>query len=364
MTLTVNLSFLIPQPTGLATYALNVLPHLRSLDPVLFAPPDLPDSFEGFRCDRVPATMTADQGAKGHLRRLIWTQTDLPRRYRAQRSSLLFCPIPEAPLWAGCRTIVMAHDLIPLRFFPKYSRLVLYTRWYVPRVLHQAQHIVCNSEATAADLVDFFGIPARKITPIPLAYDSRRYRPLNLPIRPYFLYVGRNDPYKNLQRAIAAFAAFLPQAPPREQPWEFWLAGPTDPRYHGPLVDQVRELGLDDWVRFLGYVPLSDLPRLLNQATALVFPSLWEGFGLPVLEAMACGTPAIAGRRASLPEVAGDAALWVDPESVADLARGMVAIASEPRLRADLSRRGCDRAAQFSWERTGTTTAQLLSSFL
>jgi len=126
----------------------------------------------------------------------------------------------------------------------------------------------------------------------------------------------------------------------------------------------VRQLGLSNRVKFLGYVPYSQLPQLLNRAIALVFPSLWEGFGLPVLEAMACGTPVITSDRGALPEVVGDAALTVNPYLISGLTQAMGRVATEPQLRSDLRRAGLARAKNFSWEQTAQATLEVLQSFV
>ncbi|MFM6278275.1 MAG: glycosyltransferase, partial [Dolichospermum sp.] len=135
---------------------------------------------------------------------------------------------------------------------------------------------------------------------IPLGYDPCHFQFLNLPTKNYFLYIGRQDPYKNLQRLITAFSAL-----PNRNNYELWLVGPSDKRYTPLLEKQVKELEINHLVKFLNYVPYNELPIIINQAIALVFPTLWEGFGLPVLEAMACGTPVITSNISSLPEVAG-----------------------------------------------------------
>lgn len=354
--LLVNLSILSVQPTGLTTYAQNVFPHLQPLQPTMLACQEM----AGFETYLVPDGMTSDQGSRGHLRRLRWTQLQLPRIYRSLQSRLIFSPVPEAPLWAGCRSVVMVHDLIPLRMrFPWRSPLALYHRFYVPRVLRQAQHIICNSEATAQDIGHYHRIPRSKITPIPLAYDAAHFRWLDLPTHNYFLYLGRMDPYKNVHRLIAAYAPVAAQADV-----ELWIVGPIDPRYTPALMQQVTELGLSDRVQFLNYLPYAQLPTVINQAIALVFPSLYEGFGLPVLEAMACGTPVIASNQSAIPEVTGDAALLVDPYQTAALTSAMQQILAEPRLRSHLHQASLDRASQFSWAKTGQQTAAILQSWL
>ncbi len=353
--LSINLAFLPIAPTGLATYAINLLPHLKSLDPALFVAKDQP----GFECYSVPDHLTHEQGRKGHFSRLWWTQFQAPRLYQKARSRLLFSPIPESPLWSNCRSIVTVHDLIPLRFFRKNTPLWLYQKYYLPQVLNQAEHIICNSQATAQDIIDFFGISADKITPILLAHDAANFRFLNLPTRNYFLYLGRNDPYKNLQRLIGAFASI-----PNFSDYELWIAGPMDDRYTPDLILQIEALQLTHQVKFLSYVPYSELPTIIGQAIALVMPSLWEGFGLPVLEAMACGTPVITSNLSSLPEVTGDAALLVDPYDMTAIAQAMQVIAADPSLRNQLQQASLARAAQFSWAKTGDATAAILRQYL
>lgn len=372
--LLVNLSFLNAQPTGITTYAANLFPHLKSLDPTLL----VSQAIDGYNCYSVPPNLTPAHGTKGHFLRLLWTQMHLSRIYHKLSSSLLFSPVPEAPLFSSCRYVVMVHDLIPLRF-PRRSPLTPYFRYYIPQVLAQAEHIICNSKATAQDVADFYHIPSKKITPIPLAYDADRFRFLDLPCgstpfkdmegegergqlqsdRPYFLYIGRHDPYKNLSRLIDAFAAI-----PSCRECQLWVTGSPDRRYTPALIAQAEKLGLSSQVKFLNYVPYDHLPILLNQALALVFPTLWEGFGIPVLEAMACGTPVITSNCASLPEVAGDAALLVDPYNVGEIASAMQAIAADSSLRSCLSSLGLARASQFSWAKTGQATVEILERYL
>lgn len=354
MTILVNLSPVLPQPTGISTYSLNIVKELRSLKP------EIVSSFEidGYASHRSPADLTAEYGLKGHLKRLTWTQFQLPQLYQKLDSKLLFSVLPEAPLWSICRFIVMVHDLIPLHFPKPFSPATLYNRHYIPQVLQQAEHIICNSNATAQDIMRFCGIPASQITPILLAYDAQHFRFLDLPTQPYFLYLGRFALYKNVQRAIAAFAAL-----PNHSDYEFWLAGPPDQRQLPLLQAQVEDLKLTNQIRFLDYVGYDELPRLINQAIGLVFPSLWEGFGLPALEAMACGTPVITSNLSSLPEVTGDAALLIDPYDVNAIAHAMHDLVTDVNLRAQLRTASLARARQFSWAETGQATTEVLQRF-
>ncbi|MCS6959986.1 MAG: glycosyltransferase family 1 protein [Pseudanabaenaceae cyanobacterium SKYGB_i_bin29] len=351
--LLVNFAFLHPQPTGLATYALNLLPYLTELEAQIASPLSLPVP----HLIPTPKHMTAQEGLAGHARRLWWTQWQLPQIYRQLHSRLLFSPIPEAPLWQNCRFVVTVHDLIPLRFGKWSSRLSNYFRFVVPQILQQATHILCNSHSTAQEVGDFFQIKPDRLTVIPLAFDPDRFYCLHLPTANYFLYIGRHDRHKNLPRLIQAFQQV-------DRDYELWISGSYDQRYTPALVRLVEELELRERVKFIGYIERENLCPLLNQAVALVLPSLWEGFGLPVLEAMACGTPVITANLSALPETAGDAALLVDPYNVDDIADKMKALTRSDALRAQLRQLGLERVKHFSWQKTGRATVAVLANYL
>lgn len=379
------------RPTGISTYALNLLPYLSCLSPTLLSAQQI----DSYSCYLISEGKTPEQGVKGHLRRLFWTQLQLPQIYQQLESELLFSPLPEAPLYSKCRSVVMVHDLIPLRFPQPLSPLTFYFRYYIPQVLNQAEHIICNSHATATDITNFFGISAKKITPIPLGYDTVHFRPgfdpslvkggcfdtpqppfttggsLVPPLYkgglggvetdnkpPYFLYLGRHEPYKNLQRLISAFARVS-----NCKEYQLWLVGSYDKRYTPKLEKQAIELGLEKQVKFLGYVTYEELPGIMQKAIALVFPSLWEGFGLPVLEAMACGTPVITSNISALPEVAGDAALLVNPYNTREITTAMETV-SDPKMGKYLSQLSLKQASNFSWEKTGKSTVEIIHKYV
>ena len=356
--LLINLSFLFDQPTGISNYAQNIYPHLKPLNPtLLLSEPNL-----DYQYYKIPNNLTPKQGSKGHFRRLLWTQFKLPNIYRKLQAKLLFSPLPEIPLYSKCNSVVMVHDLIPLRFPKPNSPLTPYFRYYIPQVLQQAQHIICNSVATAEDIINFFQISATKITPILLGYDRHHFCQLKLSCNnntPYFLYIGRHDPHKNLHRLINAFAAIY-----NCRDYQLWLAGTPDLRYTPRLKLQAKELGIAEQIIFLDYVSYQDLPKIINQAIALVFPSLWEGFGFPVLEAMGCGTPVITSNLSSLPEVAGDASLLVNPYNVAEISDAMEKVANDSNLRSHLSQLSRKQASKFSWEKTGKATLKVLQKYI
>ena len=269
----------------------------------------------------------------------------------------LFYGMPYRP---GVPTIWTCHDLTPLAQPGLFDPARRAAFWLAHRLaIGAAQRITANSQATARDLERFFRVPRERIVVIPWGVDARfapqsdetmrllRAR-LDLPER-YVLFLGINKPHKNLVRLIEAFAQLRARSPGDDL--TLVVAGVWDPRYP-EARELARRLELGAAVRFLGPVPEADLPALYAAALAFAFPSEYEGFGLPLLEAMACGTPSLTSTTSSLPEVAGDAALLVPPTDVAAIADALERLVTDSALRADLARRGRTRALQFTWERT------------
>ncbi len=305
----------------------------------------------------------------------LWTHIRLSWEMLTQPPDLLFVPSHVLPLVHPARSVVTIHDLGYL-YYPQAHTLSqnLYLRWSTRYNARQASRILADSEATRQDLIHRYGIPADKIVrvypgrdeslapvtnPAVLSMVRERYGVRG----PYLLYIGTLHPRKNLVRLIQAFASLLQSLTSSSQPpaadLRLVLAGQK-----GWLVDdilaQVRRLKLQDRVIMTGYVPDTDLPALLSGALAFVFPSLYEGFGLPVLEAMACGTPVVCSNTSSLPEVAGEAALLVDPLDTEALAQALEQVVTDGALRQRLVERGFDQVQRFSWRRCAEETLQVL----
>jgi alpha-1,3-rhamnosyl/mannosyltransferase len=234
--------------------------------------------------------------------------------------------------------------------------------------LRGACRVITASASAKRELQAAFHVPERRIAVVPLAVDDR-FQPqpderiaairakYDLPEH-YVLYVGSNKPHKNQVALVESWAhvACAASAGPEDAP-SLVIAGRVDPRYRAPR-DRVEALGLEPVVRFLPDIVDADLPALLSGARCFVFPSLQEGFGLPPLEAMACGTPVIVSNRTSLPEVVGDAGLLVEPEPAA-LAVAVLGLLGYPDLRRDLAARARERAATFTWRRTASETLRI-----
>lgn len=293
--------------------------------------------------------------------RSAWMQLVLPWILRRVRPDLVHFTNYLAPLACPVPYVVSVHDM-SMTLFPEYhtAKKRLLTSTLVPTVARGARLVLTPSEATRRDVIRLLGLDPRRVRVVPYApgpaFTPTREGPQRLAATygiepPYFLYVGTLEPRKNLARALRAFRAVAPALPGHR----FVLVGQRGWK----CEDVLREAeAAGDRVLMPGYVAEEDLPLLYAHAAALVYPSLYEGFGLPVVEAMACGTPVITSRGSSMEEVAGGAALLVDPGDEADIARALREVAGDAALAASLRRRGRERAAAFTWTRTARETAE------
>jgi len=268
------------------------------------------------------------------------------------------CPSP---------VVVTVHD-ISFKMFPHFfsrrDRLVLSN--FVPLSMRKATRVIADSHCTATDIVTHYGLPKEKIAIIPLAADQR-FSPVrdtaklkavrekyNLADK-FILTVANLQPRKNLRVLLDAIAELKSGQVPRVQ---VVIAGQPHWKAH-EIIEQVQLAELEDNVRILGYVPDEDLPTLYSAACAFAFPSIYEGFGLPPLEAMACGTPVVASNSSSLEEVVGDAGLLLPPYSVKAWADALQSLLENPMLRQELAQRGIAQASKFSWHNTAKETLKV-----
>ena len=301
----------------------------------------------------------------------LWTHLRLSREMAQRPPDLLFVPSHVLPLIHPRRNVVTVHDL-GYHYYPQAHTLFqnLYLRWSTRFNARTADRVLADSIATRDDLVHYYRIPQEKIVVVypgrdetmapetdPQRLEEVRAR-YGLSDR-YLLYVGTLHPRKNLVRLVQAFAGLRDAAVSDLGDLQLVLAGQKGWLYE-EIFAEVRRQGQQERVVLTGYVPDDDLPLLLGGALAFVFPSLYEGFGLPVLEAMACGTPVVCSNTSSLPEVAGDAALLVDPLDVSDMTAAMVRLLTDGDLRQSLIESGFQRVQQFSWRRCARETLRVL----
>jgi glycosyltransferase involved in cell wall biosynthesis len=335
----VNARFHVHRKTGMQVYAQEVASRLSG-------------RVREIRPDR------ALKGAAGHL----WEQCYLPT---LASGSLLWSPNNTGPVITR-RQVCTIHDVIPIDHPEWFSKgFSAWYKWLMPMLARSAQHLIAVSEFTRSRLIDRFGLKPEKVsvvlngigsefTPRTAEEIDRVKTRLGLPPGPYVLYVGSVEPRKNLARLLRA--------------WEQVQTSGTDLHLvitglkgASQVFSAVHIEKIPERVIFTGYVEDEELPALYSGALVFVYPSLYEGFGLPPAEAMACGTPVITSDRTSLPEVVGTAAVLVDPEDVESIADSIHRVASSESLRAEMRTQGLARAQCFKWDTAATETWEILA---
>ena len=344
---------------GIGTYVRNLLRHLARID----------QSTEFVvLCRQTDAQTVQRLGAnfrpvpEKSAPYSIREQLTVPLDLRRERVDLFHAPHYVLPPLTPCPSVVTIHDCIHLRF-PQYlpNRVAYaYARASLWIATHRSHRILTVSEASKRDILRYFRVPEKKIDVIYNAIDERfgqppapeeieRVRERYQLDGPFILYAGNIKPHKNLERLIEAFHSL--RGGGGFDNVRLLIIGDEISKY-ATLRRAVHRHKLHKHVRFFGFVPDETLASLYRLASVFVFPSLYEGFGLPPLEAMASGTPVITSNVSSLPEVVGEAAILIDPYEPDSIADAMRRVLTDPALRDDLRRRGLERASEFSWDRS------------
>jgi glycosyltransferase involved in cell wall biosynthesis len=342
------------QRGGIAVYTRHILESLpridRENDYVIMLPPGQPPP--GLGGDNVEFRTV------GAASRWLWDQVAVPRFARRERIELVFNPKLSVPFAGGFRTVFMLHGMeqfVQSRVFPPVDRM--YARVMMPRYCRRADGILCPSQTVKDDIIEHLRVPTDKIHVTPHGVDERFVSRVSEATRArvraryelppqYLLFVGGLTPLKNLGTILRAMKQLRQQIPHHLVLCGFhrWRSGPE--------FRLITELELADRVITAGWVDDEDLPCVYQMASALLFPSLYEGFGLPVLEAMASGCPVVASTGGALPEVANGAALLVEPTDFLALANAIRRLIEDPALTNRLVRLGTEHAARFSWLET------------
>jgi len=343
---------------GIGTYIRNLLRHLARIDSqtefVIFCRPEDRETLA-----RVGENFRPVPEASGNYS--VAEQLKIPLAVRREGVTLYHAPHYVLPPLVRCRSVVTIHDVIHL-MFPQYlpNRVALrYAKWSITQAAHRATRVMTVSESSKRDILRFVDTEPEKIDVIYNAYDERfamepreedvvRVRERYQLTDEFVLYAGNVKPHKNLERLIQAFHLVRQRGLDH---LKLVLIGDEMSKYTA-LRRAVHQHQLHKYVRFLGYLPEETLAVMYRLAGVFVFPSLYEGFGLPPLEAMASGTPVVTSNVSSLPEVAGDAALLVDPYQPESIADGIYQVLSDEPLRRMLRKKGLERARQFSWEQS------------
>jgi glycosyltransferase involved in cell wall biosynthesis len=291
--------------------------------------------------------------------RMLWEQIVLPLEVSRSRIDVLFNPGFTAPLYCPCPMLTVFHDLQHKRhpeFFRRFD--LLFWRIFLFAAAHRSSRLLAVSEQTASDLREIYRLPAERIEVVNHGVDPEFFRLSPKPVTPpYVLCVSTLHPHKNLDRLLGAFATFH-----RDRP-EFRLVLAGMRGFHADSLDQRRaSLGLTDAAEFTGWISRKRLYELYAGAAAFLYPSTFEGFGMPILEAMAAGIPSACSRIQPLAGIAGNAALTFDPYDEAAIGESMARIVGDRELRTRLSEAGPARASEFTWENTARRTLSLLQS--
>jgi alpha-1,3-rhamnosyl/mannosyltransferase len=371
MKIGVDAKFASPRYGGLGTYSIKVIDALCRLgrdDILAFVPQGrtLDAQLPRASCTVCPVPPDSVTPDEFFAFRVHWEQNVLPAQLDRHGSDVFFGPAFMAPLaWSGPR-VVTVHDLIFLQsdeYNPSQSNL--YYRAWAERCARQADAVIAVSQATADDVRSYWGLDGVPVHTIHLAstlssvpQDRASSQAMAAQFlgthTPYILYVGKNFPRKNLARLIDAYGQL-----PADLRQTYRLVLVTERT--AALTDLLEQCGVRDQAIVTGYCAAAILPHVYTAATMLIVPSLMEGFGLPVLEAMTCGTPVVAAHVGAIPEVAGDAALLVDPTDIAAIRCAMERVLADADLRLTLGQRGKRRASAFSWERAGEQTREVLA---
>jgi glycosyltransferase involved in cell wall biosynthesis len=361
-----NLLFLVPGETGgMEVVARELIPALLAQAPpetrfTAFVNREASAAGGGPWGELLPS-VTVPVNARDRVQWVLGEQTLLPRMAASRGVDLLHSMASTAPLWGRFRRVVTIHDLIYARFPEAHAGLRdRGMKVLVPAAARRSERVIADSESTRADLMSILGLKGERIDVVPLGLGTvRRATPLNerelrarldLGERRVLLSLSAKRPHKNLLALIGALARIGAEERPV-------LVLPGYPTAHeAKLRARALELGIEDSVRLLGWASAAELEGLWSISTAFVFPSLYEGFGLPVLEAMARGVPVACSNASSLPEVAGDAALMFDPRSEREIAASVLRLLVDERLRERLRALGSARAGRFTWERTARLT--------
>jgi glycosyltransferase involved in cell wall biosynthesis len=310
--------------------------------------------------------LVVDLDVDSRIRRVAWEQCSLPRLVKKYGIDVVHSTGNVLPLLSPVPSIVTLHDLQYLEYPEYFSPLRrAYLRYFVPRSVHRATAVITISEFTKKAICRSFGVGPEKIRVTYLAglpekialssdeiADVRRKFDLR---RPFFLAVGSSLPHKNLPRLIQAFSRVA-----SDVPYDLIIVG--DSGDHKPALENaIQTAGLSDAgrVRLLGFVSRRELVALYRSAEALVIPSLFEGFGIPAVEAMDCGCPVLAANRTALPEIVGDAGILFEPTDLDDIARVLRAFYHDSSARDVMSMKGRQRAREFDWEKVAKQTLEL-----
>jgi glycosyltransferase involved in cell wall biosynthesis len=360
--------------TGISNYIFNLLKSLAELDEkneytiygMRYDLKDLGIENDNFKHNKAPELF---KFWRYRVSWLSWYYTAFSVQLLKDKPEVFLSPYSILPWYCPCPKVIVVYDLVPFIFQQFYSIPIRFIfQKQTANAVKRADRIITISNSTQNALIKLLKADPDKIIVIYPGYDDHSFKPENNPQRikeikrkygingKYILYIGNLEPRKNIARLIEAFDQLVKAG---NIDHKLVVTGKKSWLYDD-IFETVNRLGLSSEVIFTGYAPYEDLPFLLNGADTFIYPSLYEGFGLPPLEAMACGTPVITSNVSSLPEVVGDAGILVDPLNVDEIAKAIYKVLSDKNLQEEMRKKGLERAKMFSWEKVARETIRLL----
>ncbi|MDQ0162564.1 glycosyltransferase family 4 protein [Aeribacillus alveayuensis] len=356
MKIIINGNILDKKPTGVGVYTQNIINNLsRITDEMLVFSWKGELDISTDQHENIPSSILPSKGIKGNILRLLWNNFVFPFKVSKNKGDVVLSTVPESIAIGRTPYIVIVYDVIPLLFPDYYKNGKYIYKYYIPLVLKRASRIIAVSESTKRDIVNIYGIDDSKITVVYCGYNKEHFKKIDdstvkkvknkYNLDDYILYVGNILPHKNIKKLVEAYKLV------NSYSGDLVLVGSKSEVYFKEIQSIIKDSSIQNRVKFLDYVPYHDLPALISGAKLFVYPSLYEGFGIPLLEAMACGTPVITSNVSSLPEVGGDAAVYVDPYNEKKLAYSIEKVLTNKDLQLDMVRKGLERCKFFSWEK-------------
>jgi len=372
MTVGMNGSMLDDKPTGVGVYSFNLINNLSNLfydkqwtKLTVFTPTTLLLN-ERIKVVKLSGLLQSSRHGKlAAFCRFIWNTFSYP--LQARKFDLLISPTTHGSFLLK-NQIITIHDLLSLRYKNISAHQRIYFKYLLPSLIKRASIIIAVSQNTKKDIIHFFNCPEDKVQVIHNGYDDAAYFRIEenkqlinkaYNVNNYLLAVGPTYPHKNFEKLIMAYST-LSSANKKQHP--LVIAGGKD-KYVKSLKQFVESMGLQNDVYFIGYVPLELMPSLYREAFALVFPSLYEGFGIPLLEAMACGCPVITSNTSSMPEVCGDAAMYFNPNDEVSIKLSLQALINDEQLRRGFIEKGIIQAESFSWKKMAQSFNDIIDNF-
>ena len=341
-------------PTGLSRYSYELIRRIMTQwegNTIAYSTsPELNMEFPESTTNSVPP-FHYPANFRSNSVRLSWEQLGLRYACYKDKLDLIYSPIAEGILFPQLPQIITVHDLLPFHYPSLLPRWVPYYEYFLPAVIKGSTAVVCISEFTRQEVLERYPkIKEDKLKVIHGGVDTKRFLPCSpgvirkhYELNEYLLCVGEVRPYKNMENIFRALELW-PDGP------QLAISGKITVEQKTKLDNLAHSLKIENRIIWLGYVPDNLLPNLYSEATAFIFPSLYEGFGLPIIEAMACGCPTISSNRASLPEIGGDAAHFFDPMDLSDMAESIQKVCEDTEYRQTLAQRGPEHANNFKWE--------------